>query len=195
KATAFDVAPTLLALLDLPADRRMRGSSLPIRPELVARKESDVLAKISVETVASAAIDREQAAEYTKKLIALGYISARESAGQATPEATVERWAAEFEKRGGDGVALLRAAHAAFPQSEPYARSYALLLSQKNLCREAHEVIEPLESSGKFETLNIAAVVEACLDRPDRVRTLFTRSLELEPNQPRVRDALASLPR
>ena len=273
KATAFDVAPTLLALLDLPADRRMRGSSLPIRPELVARKESDVLAKISVETVASAAIDREQAAEYTKKLIALGYISARESAGQATaprtsagltkggwnnlgiyrryslhddagartaweeslkldpayhsplfniatlerdrghfgeatrwllealkagqpaPEATVERWAAEFEKRGGDGVALLRAAHAAFPQSEPYARSYALLLSQKNLCREAHDVIEPLESSGKFETLNIAAVVEACLDRPDRVRTLFTRSLELEPNQPRVRDALASLPR
>jgi predicted AlkP superfamily phosphohydrolase/phosphomutase len=273
RATAFDVAPTLLALLDLPADRQMRGSTLPILPGLAGRKEPGVLAKVSVETVTSAAIDREQAAEYTKKLVALGYISARESgeqktaprtsagltkggwnnlgiyrrfslhddpgaraaweeslkldpgyhsplfniatlerdrgrfedstrwllralaAGQPEPEATVERWAAEFEKRGGDGLVLLRAAHAAYPQSESYARNCALLLSRKNRCREAHDVIESFENSNQPETLNVAGVVEACLDRPDKVRTLFTRSLELDPNQPRVREALAALPR
>lgn len=273
RATAFDVAPTLLALLELPLDREMRGSVLPVRPGLSGRKEPGVLAKVSVETVASAAVDREQAAEYTKKLVALGYISARESAeqktaprtsagltkggwnnlgiyrrfslrddagarsaweeslkldpgyhsplfniatlerdrghfeeatrwllralaaGQPEPEATVERWAGEFEKRGGAGLTLLRAAHAAYPESEPYVRNYALLLSRKNRCREAHDVIEPLESSNQPETLNVAGVVEACLDRPEKVRTLFTRSLELDPNQPRVREALAALPR
>jgi predicted AlkP superfamily phosphohydrolase/phosphomutase/Flp pilus assembly protein TadD len=273
RATAFDVAPTLLALLELPLDREMRGSVLPVRPGLSGRKEPGVLAKVSVETVASAAVDREQAAEYTKKLVALGYISARESAeqktaprtsagltkggwnnlgvyrrfslrddagarsaweealkldpgyhsplfniatlerdhghfeeatrwllralaaGQPEPEATVERWAGEFEKRGGAGLTLLRAAHAAYPESEPYVRNYALLLSRKNRCLEAHDVIEPLESSNQPETLNVAGVVEACLDRPEKVRTLFTRSLELDPNQPRVREALAALPR
>lgn len=273
RATTFDVAPTLLALMDLPVDRRMSGSALPIRPGVSARKESGVLAKVSVETVASAPVDAAQAAEYTRKLVALGYISPgndaenntaprtsagltkgawnnlgiyrrfslREdagaraaweeslkldpgyhsplfniatlerdrgrfgeatrwllraiAAGQPEPEATVERWAGEFERRGGDGLALLREAHAADPQSEPFARSYALLLSRKNRCREAHEVIAPLEESSQPQTLNIAGIVEACLDRPDRVRQLFLRSLALDPNQPRLREALASLPR
>ncbi len=272
RASAFDVAPTLLALLELPGDRQMRGAAIPIVPRLSTRREAGVLAKIPVETVASASVDREQAAEYTKKLVALGYISAKESAeqktaartsagltkgawnnlgiyrrfslhddrgareaweeslkldpgyhsplfniatlerdrgrfdeatrwlmkslaaGQPEPEATVERWAGEFEKRGGAGLALLKAVHQAYPQSEPYARNYALLLSRKNRCREAHDVIELLETSNQPQTLNVAGVVEACLDRPDRVRTLFTRSLEIDPNQPRVREALAALP-
>jgi predicted AlkP superfamily phosphohydrolase/phosphomutase/Flp pilus assembly protein TadD len=273
RASAFDVAPTLLALMELPADREMRGSVVPILPGLSVERRPDVFAKIAVETVASARVDREQAAEYTKKLVALGYISPREAeaqktasrtsagltksawnnlgiyrrfslrdasgareaweeslkldpgyhsplfniatlerdrgnfeesarwllravaAGQPEPEATVERWAGEFERRGRAGLALLRAAHSAYPGSEFYARNYALLLSRKNRCREAHDVIAPLESSNQPETLNIAGVVEACLDRPDRVRTLFLRSLELDPNQPRVREALAALPR
>jgi predicted AlkP superfamily phosphohydrolase/phosphomutase/Tfp pilus assembly protein PilF len=272
RASAFDVAPTLLALMDLPADREMRGSVVPILPGLTVGRQPGVFAKIAVETVASAGIDREQAAEYTKKLVALGYISLREAEAQKTatrtsagltkgawnnlgiyrrfsqhdfagaraaweesltldpgyrsalfniatlerdrgnfetatrwllralaaghpePEATVERWAGEFERRGGSGLVLLRVAHAAYPQSESYARNYALLLSRKKRCREAHEIIAPLESSNQPQTLNIAGVVEACLDRPDRVRTLFLRSLELDPNQPRVREALAALP-
>jgi predicted AlkP superfamily phosphohydrolase/phosphomutase/Flp pilus assembly protein TadD len=273
RASAFDVAPTVLALLELPADAQMRGAAVPILPELTVKKQPEVFAKIAVETVASAGLDREQAAEYTKKLVALGYISARDAAaqtsaprtsagltkgawtnlgiyrrfslrddsgaraaweeslkldpryhsplfniavlerdrgnfeesarwllravaaGQPEPEATVERWAGEFERRGGSGLALLRAAHAAYPQSESYTRNYALLLSRKNRCREAHDVIAPLESSNQPETLNVAAIVEACLDRPDKVERLFRRSLELDPNQPRVREALASLPR
>jgi Flp pilus assembly protein TadD len=273
RASAFDVAPTLLAIMDLTADREMRGSVVPILRGLSVQREPGVFAKIAVETVASAGVDREQAAEYTKKLVALGYISPRDAeaqktasrtlagltkgawnnlgvyrrfslrdasgaraaweeslkldpgyrsplfniatlerdrgnfeestrwllralaAGQPEPEATVERWAGEFERRGGSGLALLQAAHAAYPQSEAYARNYALLLSRKNRCREAHHIIAPLESSTQPETLNIAGVVEACLDRPDQVRALFRRSLELDPNQPRVREALAALPR
>jgi predicted AlkP superfamily phosphohydrolase/phosphomutase len=273
RATAFDVAPTLLALMELPADAQMRGSAVPILRGLSAQKQPGLLGKVPVETVASAEVDRKEAAEYTKKLVALGYISPRDAeaqktaprtsagltkgawnnlgiyrrfslrdasgaraaweeslkldpgyhspifniatlerdrgnfeestrwllralaAGQPEPEATVERWAGEFERRGGDGLALLKAAHAAYPQSEPYARNYALLLSRKKRCREAHEVIASLESSNQPGTLNIAAVVEACLDRPDKVRALFLRSLELDPDQPRVREALASLPR
>jgi hypothetical protein len=68
------------------------------------------------------------------------------------------------------------------------------LLSRKNRCREAHDVIEPLESSNQPETLNVAGIVEGCLDRPDRVRDLLTRSLAIDPNQPRVREAISSLP-
>jgi predicted AlkP superfamily phosphohydrolase/phosphomutase len=273
RASAFDVAPTLLALMELPADAQVRGSAVPVLPRLAVQKQTGVFAKTAVETVASAGIDREEAAEYTKKLVALGYISAREgreektaprtsagltkgawnnlgiyrrfslhdasgaraaweeslkldpgyhsplfniavferdrgsfeestrwllralAAGQPEPERTVERWAAEFERRGGAGLALLRATHATYPESEPYARNYALLLSRKKRCREAHDVIEPLERSNQPETLNVAGVVEACLDRPDKVETLLRRSLELDPNQPRVREALASLPR
>jgi Flp pilus assembly protein TadD len=273
RASAFDVAPTLLAIMDLPADREMRGSVVPVLPGLSVKKQPGVFAKIAVETVASAEVDREQAAEYTKKLVALGYISPRDAeasktasrtsagltkgawnnlgiyrrfslhdlagaraaweeslkldpgyrsplfnlatlerdrgkfeestrwllralaAGHPEPEATVERWAGEFERRGGAGLALLQAVHAAYPQSESYARNYALLLARRKRCREAFDVIAPLESSNQPETLNIAGVVEACLDRPDRVRTLFIRSLELDPNQPRVREALAALPR
>jgi Flp pilus assembly protein TadD len=273
RASAFDVAPTLLAMMELPADREMRGSVVPILRGLSLERQPGVFAKIAVETVASAGVDGEQAAEYTKKLVALGYISPREAeaqktasrtsagltkgawnnlgiyrrfslrddsgaraaweealkldpgyhsplfniatlerdrghfeesarwllralaAGQPEPEATVERWAGEFERRGGAGLALLRAAHGAYPHNESYARNYALLLSRAKRCREAHDVIAPLESSSQPETLNIAGVVEACLDRPDRVRALFLRSLELDPNQPRVREALAALPR
>jgi Flp pilus assembly protein TadD len=260
-------------MMELPADREMRGSVVPILRGLSLERQPGVFAKIAVETVASAGVDGEQAAEYTKKLVALGYISPREAeaqktasrtsagltkgawnnlgiyrrfslrddsgaraaweealkldpgyhsplfniatlerdrghfeesarwllralaAGQPEPEATVERWAGEFERRGGAGLALLRAAHGAYPHNESYARNYALLLSRAKRCREAHDVIAPLESSSQPETLNIAGVVEACLDRPDRVRALFLRSLELDPNQPRVREALAALPR
>jgi tetratricopeptide (TPR) repeat protein len=89
---------------------------------------------------------------------------------------------------------LLRRAHEAYPASEAYARNYALLLSRTNQCREAFEVVAPLEDSNRAENLNAAAVIEACLDRPDRVRNLLRRSLAINPNQPRVREAISALP-
>src|SRR5262249_28351016 len=117
------------------------------------------------------------------------------AAGQPDAERTVERWGGEFQRSNPPAsVELLRQAHAAYPSSEVYARDYALLLARAHRCSEAADVAAPLESSTQFESLNAAAVVQSCLDRPDRVRELFMRSLALNPNQPAVREALASLP-
>ncbi|HSS44122.1 MAG TPA: alkaline phosphatase family protein, partial [Thermoanaerobaculia bacterium] len=246
--SAFDVAPTLLALLDLPVDSKMRGSVIPILRGLSAKGRRDLFSRISVRTVASDPIDPKEASEYAHKLGALGYIAgapgqSRPDAGLASPgltkgawnnlgvylrfsahderaarsaweealkldpayhsplfniarlekdrghlgeatrwllravaagqpdaERTVERWAGEFQaKRPEAAIELLRLAHSSYPASETYARQYALLLSRNNRCREALEVIRPLEESNQPQNLNVAAVVEACLDRPDRV--------------------------
>ncbi len=117
------------------------------------------------------------------------------AAGQPDAENTVERWAGEFQRiQPHAALELLRQAHAAYPASESYTRNYALMLSSANRCREALDVVAPLETSSRPESLNAAAVIEACLDRPDRVRDLLGRSLAINPNQPRVREAIASLP-
>jgi len=259
--------------MDLPPDRRMRGSVIPLRPSLSAKAAEDLFPKVAVETVAATAVDREQANEYARKLLALGYLSGADAAAQGVPakasagltkgawnnlgvymrftahdagaareaweeslaldpryaspllniatlekdrgrfpeagrwllkaiaagqhdaESTVARWAGEFERRRpGAGLALLAGAHKAYPENEAFARQYALLLSRSRRCREGKQVIEPLEGSDQPDTLNVAAVIEACLDRPDRVRLLLQRSLELNPDQPRVRAAIAALP-
>ncbi len=272
-ATEFDVAPTLLALLGLPIDTRMRGAVVPVLPGLAARERKDLFSRISVATVVARPLDEKEASEYAKKLAALGYIAggpqragsaapptsagltkgawnnlgvylrfsahddrgaraaweeavrldptyhspifniARQekdrgrleeasrwllraiAAGQPDAENTVERWAGEFQKaRPQAALELLRQAHAAYPSSESYTRNYALMLSSANRCREALDVVAPLEASSRPESLNAAAVIEACLDRPDRVRDLLSRSLAINPNQPRVREALSSLP-
>jgi predicted AlkP superfamily phosphohydrolase/phosphomutase/Flp pilus assembly protein TadD len=80
KATMFDVAPTMLGLLDLPVDRRMSGKALTaafdgLRPP--ARK--DVSSGIVVRRVAARAVSKEEATEYAKKLRALGYLTGGET--------------------------------------------------------------------------------------------------------------------
>jgi predicted AlkP superfamily phosphohydrolase/phosphomutase len=272
-ALEWDVAPTLLALLDLPVDKRMRGAVIPALPGLAVRERRDLFSKISVRTVAAQPLDAKDASEYARKLVALGYIAGTPersgsatalasagltkgawnnlgvylrftahdergaraaweealrldpqyhspllniarlqkergnlaeasrfllraiAAGQPDAENIVGRWAGEFQAtRPQAALDLLRRAHETYPSSEAYARDYALMLSHSNRCPEALEVARPLESSHQPESLNAAAVVEACLDRPDRVRDLLSRSLSINPNQPRVRDAISSLP-
>ena len=78
--TVFDVAPTVLALLGLPADVRMAGH--PIReafgglPSIPAARSSETL---RVERVASAPVSAAEASENAKKLVALGYLSPRDA--------------------------------------------------------------------------------------------------------------------
>jgi predicted AlkP superfamily phosphohydrolase/phosphomutase len=81
RATLFDVAPTVLALAGLPADRRMTGrviaagfEKLPVQPR------EDLFARIVVRRVAAQAATAEEATEYAKKLRALGYLTGGESA-------------------------------------------------------------------------------------------------------------------
>jgi predicted AlkP superfamily phosphohydrolase/phosphomutase len=81
-ASLFDVAPTVLALLDLPADRRMPGkpiaaafADLPTK----AKAKTDELSRVTVRRVPAQEMSSEQATEYTKKLLALGYLSPSEA--------------------------------------------------------------------------------------------------------------------
>lgn len=272
-ATQFDVAPTLLALLGAPVDRRMHGRILPVTQGLDAPRR-DVFSSLAVATVASGRLDGRIANEDARKLAALGYISpggaatagqpvrsaagltrsawnnlgvylrftardekgARDawkqalnldptyvsallnlarlerdggdfagaarlvlraaSAGMPNPESTIESWAADFQKtNAAAAIALLRDAHASHPENEAYTRELALALGRANRCADAVAIAVALETSTHPESLNAAAAVEVCLDRPDRVRDLLSRSLTIDPNQPRVRDALAAVPR
>jgi predicted AlkP superfamily phosphohydrolase/phosphomutase len=75
-AKMLDVAPTVLALLGVPADRRMTGTSPAdaFRDVAVPRRE-DVFSQVAVRRLSAAATTRSEADEYARKLLALGYIS------------------------------------------------------------------------------------------------------------------------
>ena len=80
EASLFDVAPTVLALLDLPADTRMPGRPIvPAFADLPSKGKTEELAKVSVRRVPAREMSAEQANEYTKKLLALGYLSPSEA--------------------------------------------------------------------------------------------------------------------
>jgi len=97
-ASVFDVAPTVLALLGLPPDRRMSGKPVTaafdgVRP----LPKEDVFATVTVRRVAAESITAEQASEYAKKLRALGYLTGGESrsvapAGGDRPGMTEGAW-------------------------------------------------------------------------------------------------------
>jgi predicted AlkP superfamily phosphohydrolase/phosphomutase len=79
RATVFDVAPTVAALLGLPVDRQVEGA--PIRAafrELVAPPRRDLAAEIPVRRLAAEQMSENEASEYAKKLMALGYLSGSE---------------------------------------------------------------------------------------------------------------------
>jgi predicted AlkP superfamily phosphohydrolase/phosphomutase/Flp pilus assembly protein TadD len=79
--TVFDVTPTVLALLELPADVRMKGRPLSAAfPALPPRPATRQIEAISVDRVAAAPPSASAAGEDAKKLVALGYLSARDVA-------------------------------------------------------------------------------------------------------------------
>jgi predicted AlkP superfamily phosphohydrolase/phosphomutase len=72
----FDVAPTVLALLGVPQDRRMTGKPIVAAFDgLVPGVRKDVFATAAVRRVPAAAISASEANEYARKLLALGYLS------------------------------------------------------------------------------------------------------------------------
>ena len=72
----FDVAPTVLALLGVPQDRRMTGKPIVAGfDRLVPSVRKDVFASLAVRRVPATAMSPAEANEYAKKLIALGYLS------------------------------------------------------------------------------------------------------------------------
>jgi predicted AlkP superfamily phosphohydrolase/phosphomutase/Flp pilus assembly protein TadD len=85
-ASLLDVAPTVLALLSLPADRRMPGRVLSEAFDgIETPKREDLFPKVIVRRVAAQAVASEAASEYAKKLLALGYLSPSETRPLAAP--------------------------------------------------------------------------------------------------------------
>jgi hypothetical protein len=75
-AKMLDVAPTVLALLGIPADRRMPGAPPPgAFQDVAAQRRGDVFSSVTVRRLSSATPTQEASDEYTRKLLALGYIS------------------------------------------------------------------------------------------------------------------------
>jgi predicted AlkP superfamily phosphohydrolase/phosphomutase len=77
-ASVFDVAPTVSALLSLPIDPRAPGSVVKAAfPGLSAPPRRD-LSAIPVRRLSTDPLSEKEASEYTKKLMALGYLSGGE---------------------------------------------------------------------------------------------------------------------
>jgi predicted AlkP superfamily phosphohydrolase/phosphomutase/Flp pilus assembly protein TadD len=86
EAHVLDVAPTILALLGLPADKKMPGHVVAEGfRDLAPAPKKDVFATMTVARVPSEEVSAEAAAEYSKKLLALGYLTP----GEARPLAPV----------------------------------------------------------------------------------------------------------
>ena len=86
KASVYDVEPTVAALLGLPVDRKARGA--PIRaafPNLSAPPRKDLAAEVPVRRLAAEQMSEQEASEYAKKLMALGYLSGSEPGRLAPP--------------------------------------------------------------------------------------------------------------
>ncbi|HTY42126.1 MAG TPA: alkaline phosphatase family protein [Thermoanaerobaculia bacterium] len=77
-ASVFDVEPTVAALLGLPVDRRTRGSVLKDAFDGLATPARKDLSGITVRRLEADAMSEKDASEYTKKLLALGYLSGSE---------------------------------------------------------------------------------------------------------------------
>jgi predicted AlkP superfamily phosphohydrolase/phosphomutase/Flp pilus assembly protein TadD len=105
----------------------------------------------------------------------------------------VTSWAREYERRGQEAAArsLLARASRENPDNEGIARERALLLHRAGDCRGAAAALGPFESkTTSAQTLNDLALIQTCLRDRAAVERLLARSLELDPNQPAVAQAL-----
>lgn len=98
KPAMRDMTPTVLALLDLPADRGMPGRPVAAAFQgLQPQARKDLFASVAVRRVAAEEMSPAEKSEYTKKLLALGYLSGSEArplapAGGSEPGMTESAW-------------------------------------------------------------------------------------------------------
>src|SRR5262249_21602865 len=129
KPSMFDVAPTVLALLGAPQDPKLSG-----RPITAAFKgvppapRRAVLASLTIRRVPATPMSAAEASEYTKKLLALGYLSGSEAKplappGGERPGMTEGAWnnLGLYER---DTLKKTEAAQAAFEQSLKLSPNY-----------------------------------------------------------------------
>ncbi len=78
-ASIFDVAPTILELLDVPSGPRMSGRPMRFAFPTLAPPARRAIPEVAVRRVAAEAMSAAEANEYAKKLMALGYLSGGET--------------------------------------------------------------------------------------------------------------------
>ena len=80
-ASVFDVAPTIAALLDLPVDRRVKGSVLRAAfPEISTPPRKDLFDTVTVRRIEAESMSERHASDYAQRLKSLGYLSGSEPA-------------------------------------------------------------------------------------------------------------------
>ncbi len=78
-ASVFDVAPTIAALLDLPIDRRVKGSVLRAAfPEISTPPRKDLFDTVTVRRIQAESMSEKSVSDYAQRLKALGYLSGSE---------------------------------------------------------------------------------------------------------------------
>ena len=149
-AKILDVAPTILALLGLPADVTMSGAPMTAAFSGLTVSKKDEVSGLAVRRVAAAPISSEQAGEYAKKLLALGYLSPAQAAplaptGGERPAMTEGAWnnlglyELETRKNLPAAKAAFEAAHKANPAYAAPMFNLALLYREKNDPRAAED--------------------------------------------------------
>ena len=80
-ASVFDVEPTIAALLDLPVDRRTRGSVLRAAfPGIADPPRKDLSGAVPVRRIQAQTTSEKSATDYAERLKSLGYLSGSEPA-------------------------------------------------------------------------------------------------------------------
>jgi Flp pilus assembly protein TadD len=91
-ASLFDVAPTILSLLDIPPDRVMPGTAAEFAfADLRALPVAERANRPPVTRVQAEPMSTKEASEYAKKLMALGYLSRSETRTSAPAPAAGDR--------------------------------------------------------------------------------------------------------
>ncbi len=116
--------------------------------------------------------------------------------GRPDPEQMILDWSLSYELRkdGAHAREVLERGVSRYPNNEPLARAFAVMLFEGKDCQRADQRLTAFETSTQSpETLNALALVRACLGRREDAVRLFRRSLALAPDQPKVVQSLTVL--
>ncbi len=122
--------------------------------------------------------------------------------GYHDPEVGVYRRVTAYTQRGEKDpksrrqlVSFLRKTVDAFPESPRYRASLGKALFEAGDCAGAQRLFEELSgrAAPEPENLNLLALTSWCLGELPRAKAAFERSLAINPNQPVVREGLATV--
>ncbi|MFN7986088.1 MAG: alkaline phosphatase family protein [Thermoanaerobaculia bacterium] len=158
KASVFDVAPTLCRLLGLPTDPKFDGAPVPglggaALPPAVPRVSWEKTAKVERLVVRDMnATEKQAAEEFTKKLIALGYLTGSEAAavdarpadragtetaGYYSNQATFLR----YQHKYVESLPLYRKALEVNPKAQTVWMNYSIALFQVDRWAESDDAL------------------------------------------------------